>query len=67
MMALFGLGLVYAGSARSDVAETVTGYVDGTADGARGSWELACVAGLALGMIYVGTAHELASSAIAGE
>jgi 26S proteasome regulatory subunit N1 len=48
-----GLGIAYAGSAREDVMEVLTPVVESSGGGPSGMFQV-CLAGLALGMIYVG-------------
>lgn len=62
--AAFGLGLAYAGSRREDIAELLLPYVADTSTGA--TMEMASVAGLALGLVFVGSAHEVHAAVIAG-
>mmetsp|Transcript_19322 Transcript_19322/g.29776 ORF Transcript_19322/g.29776 Transcript_19322/m.29776 type:complete len:931 (-) Transcript_19322:146-2938(-) len=52
-----GLGIAYAGSAREDVADLLLPVVESAEGGAQGMMEV-CLAGLALGMIYVGKCDE---------
>jgi 26S proteasome regulatory subunit N1 len=53
--ALTGLGLAYAGSQREDVAELLLPYVSDPST----SMELAALAGWALGLVFVGSGHEV--------
>ena len=63
LCAVLGLGLAYAGSAREDVANTLTPFV---VDASHAhAFELACAAALALGFIFVGTGKADAASVIA--
>jgi 26S proteasome regulatory subunit N1 len=52
-----GLGIAYAGSAREDVMEILLPVVEGTGGGPTKVMEV-CLAGLALGMIYVGSCDD---------
>ncbi|GAX23623.1 26S proteasome regulatory subunit N1 [Fistulifera solaris] len=52
-----GLGIAYAGSAREDVMEILLPVVEGTSGGPTRMMEV-CLAGLALGMIYVGSCDD---------
>lgn len=63
LAALLGLGWVFAGSQREDVANLLSPYVMDTRS--AHSFELACAAALSLGFVYVGTAKEDAASLIA--
>jgi 26S proteasome regulatory subunit N1 len=55
-----GLGLAYAGSARVELQEALTDILLGTAD----SVELAAMAALSLGLIFVGKCNEEVAGAI---
>lgn len=52
-----GLGIAYAGSAREDVMEILLPVVEGTGGGPTKMMEV-CLAGLALGMIFVGSCDD---------
>ena len=58
-----GLGIAYAGSAREDVMELLLPVVEASEGGAPGMLEVS-LAGLALGMIYVGKCDETVGSTI---
>lgn len=58
-----GLGIAYAGSAREEVMDLLLPVVESSEGGATGMLE-ASLAGLALGMIYVGKCDETVGSTI---
>lgn len=58
-----GLGIAYAGSAREEVLELLEGVMESAESGPTSMLEVS-LAGLALGMIYVGKCDESAASAI---
>lgn len=58
-----GLGIAYAGSAREEVMELLESVMESAESGATAMLEVS-LAGLALGMIYVGKCDEGAASAI---
>lgn len=56
LAALQGLGLAYAGSKRSEIAEFLVPYIQD--ESASKSMELAAIAGTALGLVFVGTGND---------
>jgi len=61
--ACVGLGIAYAGSAREEVMDLLLPVVESSDGGAPAMLEV-CLAGLALGMIYVGKCDETVGSTI---
>eukprot|EP00555_Chaetoceros_dichaeta_P011413 CAMPEP_0198259378 /NCGR_PEP_ID=MMETSP1447-20131203/8599_1 /TAXON_ID=420782 /ORGANISM="Chaetoceros dichaeta, Strain CCMP1751" /LENGTH=943 /DNA_ID=CAMNT_0043946763 /DNA_START=196 /DNA_END=3027 /DNA_ORIENTATION=- len=59
-----GLGIAYAGAAREEVMEMLNLVVEGNEEGGADSMLEASLAGLALGMIYVGKCDETVGSTI---
>jgi len=59
-----GLGIAYAGAAREEVMEMLNLVVEGNEEGGPTSMLEASLAGLALGMIYVGKCDETVGSTI---
>jgi len=59
-----GLGIAYAGAAREEVMEMLMLVVEGQEDGGPNSMLEASLAGLALGMIYVGKCNESVGSTL---
>jgi 26S proteasome regulatory subunit N1 len=59
-----GLGIAYAGSAREDVAELLIPIVEQESDSAPTTMLEVSLAGLALGMIYVGKCDDNAGGTI---
>jgi len=61
-----GLGIAYAGAAREEVMEALSTIVEGPEDGDGGSKAMleASLAGLALGVIYVGKCDETVGSTL---
>jgi len=59
-----GLGIAYAGAAREEVMEMLNLVVEGNDEGGANSMLEASLAGLALGMIYVGKCDETVGSTI---
>merc|ERR1740130_2072025 len=60
---LLALGLAYAGSAREEITEILCPFIEDDSPGA--SMELAAIAALALGMVFVGSGDEDAANSLA--
>ncbi len=61
--ALQGLGLAYVGTRREDIADLCLPFIQDSSGAA--SMELAAIAGLALGQVWLGSAHEVYAALIA--
>jgi 26S proteasome regulatory subunit N1 len=58
-----GLGIAYAGTRREDIMELLVPVIENSGGGASTTIEV-CLAGLALGMVYVGSCDDIAGGTI---
>lgn len=59
-----GLGIAYAGTNREDVLEVLLPVIEGGSDGGPSGFHEVCLAGLALGMTFVGSCDDAVGGAL---